>query len=59
MTFILVIMLIWFRWWWTSHCIDCGHFLSHLMSLNKTKLIQTHIPDGHCSHTQGTWRSLL
>jgi len=37
MTFILVMMLIWFRWWWTSLYIDCRHS----MCLNKTKLIQT------------------
>jgi diacylglycerol kinase len=48
MTFILVMMFISFRWSWTSLCIDC----MHLMSLNKIKLIQTHILNGHYSHIQ-------
>jgi hypothetical protein len=52
MTFILVIMLIWYRWWWTFLCIDCRRLLCNLMSLNKTKLIQTRILDGHCSHKE-------
>ena len=44
-------MLIWFRWWWTALCIDCRHLLSHLMILNKTKLIR-HVC---CLQKLGQW----